>query len=226
MICFLTAFAKGSNVIADENILAEKHRGVNNSDTKFTFVIDPGHGGIDGGAVGTTGSLEKDINLSVSGILSDLMVIMGYTAVMTRNDDRLLGEEGSGNRKLEDLRSRVDFVKDYENPLFVSIHMNKFPQEYCHGLTVYYSGNFEESELLALSVKESVINHLQPDNKRPMKKATSALYVLDRATVPAILIECGFLSNIEEEKKLLDDDYQKKLVMAIASGLSEFAKDK
>lgn len=225
-ICFLSVFTKGCFVIADENILAEKNGGVNNPAVDFTFVIDPGHGGIDGGAVGVSGSLEKDINLSVAAILSDLMRVMGYSAVMTRTDDRLLGEDTSERRKLEDLRNRVDFVKNYENALFVSIHMNKFPLEYCHGLTVYYSANDSESEALATSVKSATVKYLQPDNSRPMKKATSALYVLDRATVPAILVECGFLSNTEEEQKLLDVNYQKMLAMTLASGLSEYAESK
>lgn len=226
LICFLTVLTNGIYVRADENILAEKSGSVNNSECNFTFVIDPGHGGIDGGAVGVSGSLEKDINLAVATFLTDLMKVMGYSAVMTRSDDQMLGEGSEGHRKLEDLRKRVDFVRDYENPLFISIHMNKFPQEYCHGLTVYYSGNDPESEALALSVKNAAVKHLQPDNKRPMKRATSALYVLDRATVPAILIECGFLSNVEEEKKLVDADYQKKLVMTLASGILEYAENK
>lgn len=226
LISSITVLSQGINPIADEIILAENLSGVNNQTKEFTFVIDPGHGGIDGGAVGASGSLEKDLNLSVASLLSDLMKVMGYSSVMTRTEDTLLGDDTSDHRKLEDLRTRVDFVNQYENALFVSIHMNKFPLEYCHGLTVYYSGNDAESEALALCVKDSTVKYLQPDNNRPMKKATSALYVLHRATVPAILIECGFISNTEEEQKLLDEDYRKMLVMTLASGLSQYAEKK
>ena len=214
------------NINADENILTENENNVNNTDRNFTFVIDPGHGGIDGGAVGVSGSLEKDINLSLSIVMRDIMEVLGYDAVLTREEDVLLGEGTTGHMKLEDLRYRVEYVKQYENPLFVSIHMNKFPEEYCHGLTVYYSGNDTESEVLGRSVRDEVVKQLQKDNERPMKKATSALYVLHRATVPAILIECGFLSNRDEEQKLLDENYKKKLAMTIVSGLVLYAEGK
>ncbi len=214
------------NINADENILTENENNVNNTNRNFTFVIDPGHGGIDGGAVGVSGSLEKDINLSLSIVMRDIMEVLGYDAVLTREEDVLLGEGTTGHMKLEDLRYRVEYVKQYENPLFVSIHMNKFPEEYCHGLTVYYSGNDTESEVLGRSVRDEVVKQLQKDNERPMKKATSALYVLHRATVPAILIECGFLSNRDEEQKLLDENYKKKLAMTIVSGLVLYAEGK
>ena len=214
------------NINADENILTENENNVNNTDRNFTFVIDPGHGGIDGGAVGVSGSLEKDINLSLSIVMRDIMEVLGYDAVLTREEDVLLGEGTTGHMKLEDLRYRVEYVKQYENPLFISIHMNKFPEEYCHGLTVYYSGNDTESEVLGRSVRDEVVKQLQKDNERPMKKATSALYVLHRATVPAILIECGFLSNRDEEQKLLDENYKKKLAMTIVSGLVLYAEGK
>ena len=152
------------NINADENILTENENNVNNTDRNFTFVIDPGHGGIDGGAVGVSGSLEKDINLSLSIVMRDIMEVLGYDAVLTREEDVLLGEGTTGHMKLEDLRYRVEYVKQYENPLFISIHMNKFPEEYCHGLTVYYSGNDTESEVLGRSVRDEVVKQLQKDN--------------------------------------------------------------
>lgn len=220
-MCFLIStaslYCKGN---ADENILAENTADVNNREGNFTYVIDPGHGGVDGGAQGITGSVEKDINLKVSLIMRDLFNVLGYSAVMTREEDILLGNNTEGHKKQEDLRERVDFVKKHENAIFISIHMNKFPEEYCRGLTVYYSANDPRSEALGKSVMSATLRYLQPDNKRPMKKATSSLYVLHRATVPAILIECGFLSNKEEEALLLRQDYQKKLALTLVNGIA------
>ena len=213
-------------VYSDEYILAKNMSSVNKAGGEFTFVIDAGHGGVDGGAVGINGVLEKDINLSLSFILADVLRVLGYNAVRTRKSDELLGEHTKGQMKLEDLRSRVDFVKKYENSVFISIHMNKYPEEYCKGLTVYYSPNDPESEELGKSIRESTLKYLQPNNKRPMKKATSALYVLNRATVPAVLVECGFLSNTEEAELLKTESYQKKLALTIACGIAQWSENK
>ena len=221
-LCFILSVGSYIGAYADENILTENKNNVKRSDGNFTFVLDPGHGGIDGGAVGVSGTLEKDINLSVSLVLRDLLRVLGHKVVMTREEDVLLGDGEAGHKKLQDLKTRVESVKQYDDPLFVSIHMNKFPEEYCHGLTVYYSGNDSESEILARTVRDAAVKYLQPDNQRPMKKATSALYVLHRATVPAILIECGFLSNYEEAKLLSCAEYRKKLAFVIFCSLCDY----
>ena len=123
-MCFLISTASlycKSN--ADENILAENTADVNNREGNFTYVIDPGHGGVDGGAQGITGSVEKDINLKVSLIMRDLFNVLGYSPVMTREEDILLGNNTEGHKKQEDLRERVDFVKNHENAIFISIHI-------------------------------------------------------------------------------------------------------
>ena len=208
---------------ADGNILTENEDKVNNP-RELTFIIDPGHGGVDGGAVGISGTLEKDINLRMSFLISDLLYVMGYDVKMTRREDVLLGEGEKGRVKLEDLKARVDFAKGCEGAVFISIHMNKFPEEGPHGLTVYYSPNHPESERLGGLIKDANIRYLQPDNKRPMKKATTELYVLHRVQVPAVLIECGFLSNSSEEKALSDENYRKRLAMTIVSGIIEYAE--
>ena len=197
-----------------------------NAGNKLTVIIDAGHGGLDGGASTDGGVLEKHLNLAVAKKLAALFSYTDIDVVMTRESDVMLASPDSSHKKRDDLNARLHMADNYENCIFISIHMNKFPEEYCHGLTVYYSGNDTESEVLGRSVRDEVVKQLQKDNERPMKRATSALYVLHRATVPAILIECGFLSNRDEEQKLLDENYKKKLAMTIVSGLVLYAEGK
>ena len=201
-----------------------------------TVVIDAGHGGMDGGCVSdishsvgaTTPTqssgkiLEKDCNLQISKILAALFRVSGYNVVMTRDTDTMLDGEGlSGSAKMRDLRARLDIARRYPDALFISIHCNKFPSPECKGLQVYYSKNHGESKTAADAVQNSVVSLLQPTNKRLTKAADSSIFVLNRATQPAILIECGFLSNEEEAKLLTDTDYQKKLALAIAIPIIE-----
>lgn len=195
-----------------------------------TVVIDAGHGGMDGGCVsasssgtgaGTTGAegariLEKDCNLSISKKLAALFRVSGYNVVMTRETDVMLDGEGlAGGAKMRDLRARLDIASRYPDAIFISIHCNKFPSAECKGLQVYYSPNHPYSKEAAQAVQTSAVTLLQPDNKRLPKQADSSIFLLNRATQPAILIECGFLSNPEEAQSLADGEYQKKLALSI-----------
>ena len=179
------------------------------------IIIDAGHGGRDGGASADDGTLEKDLNLAVSKKLQSFLESAGYTVVMTRTEDVALGDENSSHKKLGDLKARTETAKKYENAIFISIHMNKFPVAKYSGLTVYYSKNTENSKTLAASVKDTVRNYLQKNNEREVKAAGSEIYVLDNAPCTAILIECGFLSNPEECALLKIDSYQQKTAACI-----------
>lgn len=179
------------------------------------IIIDAGHGGRDGGASSDDGTLEKDLNLAVSKKLQSFFENAGYTVVMTRTEDVALGDGSSSHKKLSDLQARTDIAKKYENAIFISIHMNKFPVAKYSGLTVYYSKNTEASRSLASSVKDTVHNYLQKSNEREVKAAGSEIYVLDNAPCTAVLIECGFLSNPEECALLKTDSYQQKTAACI-----------
>ena len=144
---------------------------VNNRESKITVVIDPGHGGTDGGAVGVSGILEKDLNLEVGTLLAGELTRRGFDVIMTRTDDVMLDNGSSSSAKVSDLSARLEIVRSCENPVFVSIHMNKFPDSSVNGFTVYYSSNNPDSELLAAAVRQSVTDSVQPENKRPMKAA-------------------------------------------------------
>lgn len=185
------------------------------------IVIDAGHGGMDSGALGVGKIEEKDLNLAVARILADDFRLAGYTVIETRTDDRLLGDGEKGRRKRADLEARLKLADGGPDRVFVSIHMNTYPTATCHGLQVWYSGNNTASKGYAEAVQTGVKTALQPDNKREVKQATSAIYILKNAQNPAILIECGFLTNPEECAKLCEETYQKELALTIFSALHQ-----
>ena len=191
---------------------------------RVLIVIDPGHGGMDGGAVGTNGALEKDINLSVAKKLYELCRIAGIDCRMTRESDCMLVDDSiKTRRKMHDLKNRVAFAEaagsDWDVTLFVSLHMNNFSQSRYSGLQVWYSKNDERSKSLAAYLQTYARTYLDSANEREIKAAGSSIYVLDRIKLPAVLIECGFLSNPEECERLCNDKYQKSLASVIFAGL-------
>lgn len=194
---------------------------------RVRVIIDAGHGGMDGGAVGADGTLEKDLNLLLSELVYDILSANGIPSVMTRTEDVLLYDlfgdfpEG-GKKKMYDLKNRVRFAENYEGAVFVSIHMNSFPDKTLTGLQVYYSPNDKGSEILANSVQRTVGEYLQKDNKREIKPATDSIYILDRIKIPAILIECGFISTETERELLKTHEYRQKLALLIASAVTNY----
>lgn len=195
----------------------------------YTVLLDAGHGGEDGGAVGVNGALEKDLNLTITRYIKEYLEADGCRVVLTRNEDRLLYTEEQniyGQRKLYDLRNRLEIAAKQENPILVSIHMNRFSQSKYSGLQVYYSKNHPDSRTLAAKIRAEVIQKLQPQNNRQIKEATTSIYLLNRAEMPAVLVECGFLSNPDECENLSREDYQKRLAKVIADSILAHIKSK
>ena len=195
--------------------------------TEYVYIIDAGHGGMDGGAVGADGTLEKELNLAVAKKLSALLEASGSECVMTRSDDRMLVDDSvKSHRKMQDLRTRVETAEKAaltdKTPIFISIHMNNFTSRSYSGLQVWYSKNDGRGKLLADDIQKAAREYLDPENKREIKAAGSSIYVLDRIKAPAVLVECGFLSNPDECAKLRDDEYQTALAMTIFSGIASF----
>ena len=192
------------------------------------IVLDAGHGGEDCGAVGVDGVYEKDLNLKIAFLLRDLFLEAGYRVVMTRTEDRLLYTEEQnikGQRKAYDLRNRLLVSEDLSDAWLISIHMNQFPEASCRGLQVWHNG-VEPARELALSVQNTVRAELEPHNRRKIKQAGTDMYLLHRSTHPAILIECGFLSNSEDCTKLGSEDYQKELSFAIFCAMIQYNESK
>lgn len=200
-----------------------------NAENKIRIVIDPGHGGEDAGAVATDGTLEKDLNLDISKILYAILDLNGTSVELTRSEDTLLYDmygdltDYTGQKKVYDLKNRLKFAERAPNSIYVGIHMNKFSQEKYSGLQVYYSQNNALSYNLALDIKNTVNSSLQPENNRPLKRADSTIYILHRATIPSVLVECGFLSNERELELLKSQDYQRALAINLFASLVKYA---
>lgn len=193
-----------------------------------TVIIDAGHGGEDCGAIGVNGAYEKDINFSVACHLRDMLALEGVKVIMTRREDKLLYTEAQnikGQKKMYDLRNRLQVSSDNPDAIFVSIHMNNFSSASCSGLQVYYSKNTDGSKRLAECIQNSVCEDIQNDNKRKIKASSGDIYLLDRAKSDSVLVECGFLSNPEECEKLCDKDYQRKLSFSIFCGIIDFIRE-
>lgn len=188
-----------------------------------TIVIDPGHGGMDGGATSCTGKSESAYNLEIALKLNDLLHLLGYDTVMTRTSDRSIETEGNSiaAKKASDLKERVRIVNGTENALLISIHQNTFSDSRYSGAQVFY-GPKGESQRLAEDLQTAFCATLNPGSKRKCKKADS-VYLMQHIACTGVLVECGFLSNAREEAKLSSPDYQRKLCCVIASTLSCFS---
>lgn len=187
------------------------------ANSNITIVLDAGHGGEDGGAQGN-GLSEKDLNLDITLRVATLLREQGVNVVLTRDTDILLYDTESdykGQKKAQDLRKRLEITNSCENPVLVSIHMNYFAQTQYSGLQVWYSKNDSRSKTLANLIQSNVKNTLQPNNNRATKEATSSIFLLHNATFPAVLIECGFLSNPDEARALGDANYRQELANSI-----------
>lgn len=190
----------------------------------YTPVIDPGHGGIDGGASGVSGSRECDINLDIGLKTELLMRFLGLNPIMTRDSDISIHTSDAktiAQKKRSDLSQRVRLANLSDDRVLISIHQNKFEQSKYYGAQVFYNGNNKNfAEIMQKSLRET----LDPANDRQAKSSGGNVYLLEHTRRPAVLIECGFLSNHTEEALLQNNIYQLKISMAICGGFLEWAK--
>jgi len=190
------------------------------TDNNF-LIIDAGHGGMDGGAVGANETVEKDINLKVSKFLKEIAEKNGKKVTMTREDDTSLHTTDSAkirNQKRSDLENRRQILQNNNTGIFISIHMNQYDQPSVKGAQTFYANN-DASRILAEKIQSSLINGLADGNKRVAKPAPSSLYIFKGCESTAVVVECGFLSNPDEEKLLATEEYQKKLAQCIYDGI-------
>ncbi len=192
------------------------------------IVVDAGHGGEDGGAVGTAGTLEKTINLQIAHCLQAYLEQEGFRVVMTREEDESIGDASLttvAQRKRSDTKKRVEIVQGAGECLLVSIHQNFFSESRYDGAQVFYSANRPESAVLAEAIRSSIVERLQPENHRQNKEDNGSIYLLKNSPVPAVLVECGFLSNPPEEEKLGEAEYQQKMAAAIGEGILSYCEE-
>lgn len=196
--------------------------------TQKIILIDPGHGGIDGGAVSKNGTVEKDINLSIAKKLKINLEQKGYKVIMTREDDTgLYSDKGRiRDKKNEDLNNRCKMKKESNCDVFISIHLNMFEQSQYYGAQVWYAKEGESAELAHI-LQQNLVKDLNNNNKRKEKCAKGAYKILRcYSDIPSVLVECGFLSNLEEEEKLKTDLYQEKIAVSLANSIEKFFKYK
>ena len=188
----------------------------------FVIIIDAGHGGDDGGAVSIGGICEKDLNLAMSKSLSSNLEAMGYHVIMTRTDDTDTdGEEGFNKRK--DILNRLKYTEQYPNSLFISVHMNSSTSSTDKGFTVFYGEKNELSKKIAENIYYAVENFAYTSRLRDVKEAPDSVYLMNNCgMVPAILVECGFISNKTDEALLIDEKYREDLSYILACGIDKF----
>ena len=222
LVCCVTVAALAASVRAAESAKAAQTAA--ESSPKQVIVLDPGHGGLDSGCVGINGTYEKDVNLEIVKDLGALLTLNGYDVVYTRTEDVSIhddGVEGVRNQKVSDMENRLEIVKSYPDSVFISVHQNRFTDPAYFGGQMFYTTNNSENFRLA-RIMQGRFAALQPGNDREVKLIDNGLYLFKSTEQPALLIECGFLSNPDDAANLSSAEYRKKVAFTIYSGLAEF----
>lgn len=220
-LCFVSLIGVFSQIQQSEPTLASY------SATPIV-IIDAGHGGMDGGAMGVDGQIEKEINLSIALKLDTMLRAYGFETILTRNSDVSIHSADAKTvrqQKSSDLKNRLKLLEDTSSGILISIHQNKYSQSSACGTQVFYGRNCPESKELAEMLQKTITGYLQPENKREIKQATKDIYLLYQATKPAVMVECGFLSNAAEAEKLTDEEYQDQIAFSICMALMNCLAD-
>lgn len=188
---------------------------------KICVVIDAGHGGTDPGKVGINGINEKEINLQIAGYLKQYLEANDIEVVMTRESDEGLNDADASNKKVQDMKRRIELIDKTEPAITVSIHQNSYPEEYVHGAQVFYYTGSRQGQELAQYIQKELVAKVDPENKRQVK-ANDSYYLLKKTGIPIVIVECGFLSNSAEAEKLCTEAYQKRVAWAIHMGILRY----
>lgn len=183
--------------------------------------LQSAHGGNDPGKIGINGAKEKEVNLLIAEKLKKYLEANDVKVVMTRESDEGLYDEGASNKKVQDMKRRIQIIDEAAPRVTVSIHQNSYPEEYVHGAQVFFYAGSREGQELAECVQRQLVNQADPENRRQVK-ANDSYYLLKKTSVPIVIVECGFLSNSEEAQKLCSDEYQEELAWAIHMGVLQY----
>ena len=189
-----------------------------------TIVIDAGHGKPDEGAESSRGTTEAETNLKIALKLQNLLEQSGATVILTRSDENAiydLDAKTLKEKKISDIHNRVKIGNESSADIFVSIHLNKIPQQQYDGWQTFYNGSNEDSRKLAVSIQNKLNDAIQKENNR-IAKTIDNIYIIKHVEIPTTIVECGFLSNPEEESSLLEDEYQNKLAWGIYNGVINY----
>lgn len=194
------------------------------SEDTYVVVVDAGHGGFDPGKVGINGAEEKDINLAIAEKLAEYLRAGDVKVVMTREDGEGLYDPDSDNKKVQDMKRRVEIMESARPDLTVSIHQNSYPEEYVHGAQVFFHRDSEEGKALADLIQKQFVAQVDPENNRQIK-ANDSYYLLKKTAMPIVIVECGFLSNYGEAEKLVTEEYQDQVAWAIYMGVVQYLNE-
>lgn len=192
--------------------------------TNKTIIIDAGHGGEDGGAVSDEGISEANINLSIALKLQNLLEQSGATVILTRSDENAIydiDKKTLKEKKVSDIKNRVKIGNNSSADIFVSIHLNKISQAQYYGWQTFFKNGSEEGKKLATGIQNNLNESMQKENKRTPLKINN-VYIIKHVEIPTVIVECGFLSNEEEEHQLQEDEYQNKLAWGIYNGIMDY----
>ena len=212
-----TAQTNRQSMLTDADVLRES-----------VIILDAGHGGCDGGTVASDGTVEKEINLSIVKKIDAVCKAAGIQTVLTRTDDRSIHDPeitSVRKQKISDIHNRLRIMEQTENSIFVSIHQNHFDRSKFWGAQVFYSGNDPQSKILAQSIQNAVVQSIQPENTRTIKRSGTEIYLLYHAVRPAVMVECGFMSNPDELAHLKTDAYRQKLALTIFNGIQNYREN-
>lgn len=192
--------------------------------SNHTIILDAGHGSPDGGAESQSGVLESDLNLEIVLKLQELLEQSGSVVILTRSDENGIYDENKKTireKKVSDMKNRVEISKTSEAEIFVSIHLNKIAEDKYSGYQTFYQKNSEDSKMLAEFIQENLNYSIQKKNKREIQPL-SGKYIMDNVKIPTVTVECGFLSNPEETKALQTEEYQERLAWGIYMGIMDY----
>lgn len=187
-------------------------------------VLDAGHGGMDPGKIGINGLLEKDVNLQITQLLKQYLEAQDVQVVMTRSTEEGLYDENASNKKVQDMKRRIEVIEQTAPDLTVSIHQNSYPEEYVKGAQVFYYTKSTEGQKAAGLLQDSLTRRLDPENRRQIK-ANDSYYLLKKTSTPIVIVECGFLSNSAEAAMLGEKSYQEKTAWAIHMGIMQYLNE-
>ena len=193
------------------------------TDKKRVVVLDAGHGGSDSGKISVTGSLEKNLNLSITLELKTILEDAGYEVILTRKDEDGLYTEKDRNRKIADMKERCRIINESSADVVVSIHLNSFTDPKVNGAQVFYYKHSQDGKKLAQCIQESFRDNLNPDNKR-IEKSNDSYYMLLNTKLPTVIAECGFLSNGEEAALIDTQEYRHNIAQAVFEGIENYYK--
>lgn len=218
LICLILLYFAGNQTARGVETLSRNK--IREGQKKAVILIDPGHGGVDPGKVGQDDVLEKDINLQIALKLKTFLEENDISVYMTREEDKGLYDDGAGNKKAQDLKRRVAMMEDIKPDLTVSIHQNSFPDPSVKGAQTFYFTSSKEGKELAETIQEALAD--LPDGVKRTAKGNAEYYLLKKASGLVTIVECGFITNREEFKKLCDEYYQEQVAWKIYMGIEKY----